>query len=92
MALTPREHLEVRNRQEARVMGLESAWDGVPWGALLCVDEDGHKHTLITTDIAFHRMLVATPHGTRAGLTIPPGTYPISRPGWPGEPGWGERS
>lgn len=86
MGYTPREYLEVRDSGEARVMGLE--WQGQPYGVLLCEDSSGGKFTLVTEDIAFHRMLTGASPDTRASLEIPPGKYPLVRPGWPGEPGW----
>lgn len=86
MSWHPREHLEVRNRAEADAMGIP--WKGKKWGALLVVDDDDVKHTLLTDDIKYHRLLVGADDAMRADLEVPPGVYFLVRPGWPGEPEW----
>ncbi len=84
--LQPKEHLEVRNDVEARAMGL--SWDGKPYGALLCVDTEGRRVTVITTDIDYHRMVVDATDDLRAGLDIPTEKYGLRRDAWPGDRGW----
>ena len=86
MRLTPREHLEVRNQHEATAMG--TAWSGQPLGVLLVEDDKGRKYSVVTTDIEYHRMFVSGAATLHEGIEIPPGTYPMRRAGWPGEPGW----
>ncbi len=84
--LQPREHLEVRNYVEALAMGLP--WHGKPYGALLCLNVQCRRVTLVTTDIDYHRMLVGLTDDARAELDLPPGKYSHHRDAWPGDRGW----
>lgn len=90
MTLHVREHLEARNRGEAKALGLP--WNGTPYGVLLCIDDNGGLVTTVTEDITYHRMVVAAGNDALAGLSLPPSVYTRSRPGWPGEPGWSPKA
>jgi hypothetical protein len=84
---TPLEALEIRTVHHAAVMGVP--WTGQPYGALLCEHDDGHKVTLITDDIEFHRVLLALDgHQGDQELEVPEGIYTVHREGWPSDPDW----
>ena len=81
--LQPREHARA-TAKEAALIGLPHK----PHGLLLCEDPQGNRTTVATADLAYFDMLVkasATTPDPLANLLIPPGTFPLRRPGWPDE-------
>jgi hypothetical protein len=57
-------------------------------GVLLCRDDDGSRRTRLA-DGAYTRLLLdAIASDDDVDITIPPGAFPIGRPGWPGD--WDE--
>jgi len=55
------------------------------YGLIQVVDDNGKRWTMITSDIASHRMFLASRDLTRITLRIPPSLYTRRREGWPDE-------
>ncbi|MGK5531545.1 hypothetical protein [Streptomyces sp. URMC 129] len=71
-----------RYRQACRAAGLDPVPGG--YGLLHTEDDDGGHFSLVTTDVTYVQMLVATPPQMRAELVIPPEKFAV-REGWPDE-------
>jgi len=77
-----REQLGEHYEKVCGVAGLDATDGG--WGVLHCIDDYGQKVTMVTEDVPYLKLLVAN-NGTDAlkNLTIPPGKFPLMKPGWP---------
>jgi hypothetical protein len=98
MTLTPREHAEASvvtlgvadYGTICRRAGLDPEAPQGGYGLLFCEDDDGRHVTVATTDLDYHRMLVAAQGPLIAGLDIPRDVYSQQSDGWPDD--WGAGS
>jgi hypothetical protein len=81
MTMTPREYAIADTPELVAALGRAPSPGG--WGLLFCTNDDGTRWTLGTQDVAYWRMLRDATPEARAGLELPPDTFPFRRPGWP---------
>jgi hypothetical protein len=82
--LSPAAFGEGTYRRFCREQGLEPVDGG--YGMLFCEDEAGERVTVLTSDIEYHRMLVAgSDVGVLGGLEVSAEVYTLRRDGWPDE-------